>query len=142
MAVNPIPEGFATVTPYLYMKDAARFIEFVKSAFGAVEQGRMPNPDGTVAHAALQIGSSMLMLSEGEPRPSSLFLYVEDTDAQYRRALQAGATSDSEPADMFWGDRFASVTDAWGNSWQIGTHIEDLSEDEMMKRAAAAAPAT
>jgi PhnB protein len=140
MPVKPIPQGFSTVTPYLYMKDAARFIDFVKTAFGAVEHGRMPGPDGTISHASLQIGDSMVMLSEGDAKPCSLFLYVEDTDAQYRRALQAGATSDMEPADQPWGDRYATVKDAWGNLWQIGTHIEDLSEEEMMKRMAAMAP--
>jgi len=141
MTVQPIPEGFHTVTPYLYMNDAARFIDFAKAAFGAVEQGRMPAPDGTIAHAALQIGDSMVMLSEGEPRPCSIFLYLNDVDGQYRQALGAGATSETEPADQFWGDRFASVRDAWGNTWQIATHIEDLSEEEMQKRMAAMAPA-
>lgn len=137
MPAKPIPDGFHTVTPYLYMKDAAKFIEFVKDAFGALEHGRMPNPDGTIAHAALQIGDSMVMLSEGEPKPTALFLYVEDVDSQYKRALDAGAAAETVPADQFWGDRFASVRDAWGNTWQIATHVEDLTEDEMMKRAAA-----
>ena len=141
MTVKPVPEGFGTVTPYLYMKESAKFIDFLKAAFGAVEQGRMPAPDGTVAHAALQIGDSMIMLSEGAPKPCALFLYVDDVDAQYRRALQAGATSETEPADQFWGDRFASVNDAWGNTWQIATHKEDLTEEEMQKRMAAMAPA-
>ena len=142
MPVQPIPEGFRTVTPYLYMKDAAKFIDFVKAAFGAIEHGRMPAPDGTIAHAALQIGDSMVMLSEGEPKPCALFLYVNDVDAQYRRALNAGATSEAEPSDQFWGDRFGSLRDAWGNTWHIATHIEDPSEEEMMKRMAAMAPAT
>src|SRR5512143_2295213 len=122
MAAKPIPEGYHTVTPYFYLKDAARFIDFLKSAFGATEIDRMAGPDGTVMHAALQVGDSRLMLSEGEPKPCALFLYVEDVDAQYRRALQAGATSEQAPADQFWGDRFASVNDGWGNTWQIATH--------------------
>ena len=142
MPVNPIPEGYHTLTPYLYMKEAARFIEFVKAAFAAEELDRMPGPDGTIAHAALRLGDSMLMLSEGEPKPAALFLYVADVDATYRRALAAGAVSTAEPMDQFWGDRYASVTDNWDNMWQIATHIEDLSPEEMMKRAAAMAPQT
>ena len=142
MAVKPIPDGFHSVTPYLVVPGVAGLIDFLKQAFDATEvHQRMTQPDGAVMHAEVRIGDSILMM--GEPRgdfqamPASFYLYVPDTDAVYRRAIQAGATSLMEPADQFYGDRNAGVKDASGNLWWIATHIEDVSPDELAKRAAA-----
>ena len=133
-----VPEGHHTVTPYLVVEGVARLIDFLKQAFGAEEKLRMPRPDGTVMHAEVRIGDSTVMMGEpmGEwtPMPGMLHLYVDDTDSMYRRALQAGATSLSEPADQFYGDRTAGVQDPSGNRWWIATHMEDLSPEELTKR--------
>jgi PhnB protein len=141
MAVKPIPEGFHTVTPYLLVTDARRLIEFLKQAFGAELVHLSTRPDGGVMHAQVRIGDSPVMMGEvtGEWKPmlGSLYLYVPDTDAVYRRALQAGGTSVMEPADQFYGDRNAGVKDPVGNVWWIGTHIEDVSEEEMARRVQA-----
>lgn len=138
MAVKPIPDGFRTVTPYFVVDDAAGFIEFLERAFGAVEDIVTRRPDGTIAHASLRIIDSMVMLGQaGGPwkaSPLSTYLYVEDTDATYRRALEAGATSIMEPADQFYGDRNAGVVDPSGNTWWIGTHIEDVPLEEIERR--------
>jgi PhnB protein len=137
MAVKPIPEGYPRVTPVLNVNGAAQLIEFMKKAFGFEERMRMPAPGGAIGHAELQLGESMVMLSDAlrEPAmPGSIFLYVEDADARYRAALAAGATSIQEPTDMFWGDRFARVRDPAGNLWGIATHKEDLSQEEMGRR--------
>jgi PhnB protein len=150
MAAKPIPEGFHTLTPYLAVDDAAAAIEFYKLAFGAEEVMRMPGPEGKIGHAELQIGDSRVMLSDPFPQSSvrppkhaggstaSLFMYVEDVDAAFRRALDAGATSTMDPQDMFWGDRFGSVEDPFGHTWSIATHVEDLSEEEIAERGKAA----
>jgi PhnB protein len=142
MSVKPIPDGYHTVTPYLTIAGVAAVIEFVKEAFGATERGRMARPDGTVMHAEVQIGDSVVMLgeatSEWRPMPSNLHLYMPDVDAVYERALQAGATSLRPPADQFYGDRSAGVKDVAGNSWWIATHVEDVSADELTRRAAEA----
>lgn len=140
MSVKAIPEGFHSVTPYLLVKDGAKLIEFVERAFGAEQIERLEDPDGTVRHAQVRIGDSFVMLGtpQGEPMPSSLYLYVPDCDAVYARALEAGATSIMEPADQFYGDRGAGVTDPFGNLWWIGTHIEDVSHEELERRAAEA----
>jgi PhnB protein len=147
MSVDPIPEGFRNVTPYLAVDDAAAAIEFYGRAFGASEHSRMPAPDGTIAHAAIQVGDSMIMLSDPYPMSTAkppkqlggtsavIFLYVEDTDAAYQRAVDAGATPSMPPDDMFWGDRFAQVADPFGHVWQFGTHKEDVSDEEVMRRA-------
>ena len=138
MPVKPIPDGYHTVTPQLNVKDAAKLIEFMKQAFGAEERMRMPGPDGALMHAEVKIGDSLVMLSDAvreAPMPAWLFLYVEDVDAAYQRALRAGATSALEPTDMFWGDRFASVGDAFGNRWGIATHKEDVPPQDMGRRA-------
>ncbi len=143
MAVKPIPEGYHTVTPYLIVDGANELIEFTKRAFGAEETVRMPGEGGTVAHAEIRIGSSIVMLSDGPsesgPTSAMLHLYVNDTDAVYRRALEAGATSVREPADQFYGDRSGGVQDAFGNQWWLATHVEDLSPEEIEKRRAALA---
>jgi PhnB protein len=150
MAVRPIPEGYHSLTPYLAVEDAAKAIEFYKDAFGAEEFVRMPGPGGTIAHAELQIGDSKLMLSDPFPqsnvRPpserggptASVFMYVEDVDSLFEQAQRAGAEVVSELEDMFWGDRFGTLSDPFGHVWSIATHKEDLSEEEMAERSKAA----
>lgn len=143
--VNPIPPGFHTVTPYLIVQGAERLIEFLKQAFGAEEIFRTNQPDGTVGHTQMQISDSMIELAEGNERwkalPCALHLYVPDTDATYRRAMAAGATSLIEPEDAFYGDRTAGVADPSGNQWFIATRQEDLTHEEMTRRAQAAGKA-
>ncbi len=138
MAVKPIPDGFHTITPYLMIKDAPAFIDFVKKAFNAKEISRTNAPDGSIMHGELKIGDSMMMItgaSEKFPATSSYYyLYVTNTDEIYKQALNAGATSEMEPADQFYGDRSAGVKDPFGLIWWIGTHIEDVSPEEMKKR--------
>jgi PhnB protein len=150
MAVKPIPEGYHSLTPYLAVEDADKAIEFYKDAFGATELLRMPGPDGKIAHAELQIGDSKLMLSDPFPQsnvkpPSerggptaSIFMYVEDVDAIFEQGQRAGAKVVSELEDMFWGDRFGTLSDPFGHVWSIATHKEDLSEEEMAERSKAA----
>jgi PhnB protein len=141
MAVRPIPEGYHTVTPYLVVQGVPRLIDFLKRAFDAREIMRMPRPDGTIMHAEVRLGDSAVMMGEAmgefKPMPGSMYLYVDDTDATYQRALQAGATSTMEPADQFWGDRYAGVVDPVGNHWWIATHIEDVLPEELARRAEA-----
>jgi len=150
MAANPIPEGYHTLQIYLAVEDASKAIDFYKEAFGAEETIRMPGPDGSVAHAELQIGDSKLMLSDPFPqsnvRPpserggptASIFMYVDDVDATFEQAQRAGATVVSELEDMFWGDRFGTVADPFGQVWAMATHKEDLSEEEIAERGKAA----
>jgi PhnB protein len=147
MAVKPIPEGYRTVTPYLAVDDAAEAIEYYKKAFGAKERVRMETPDEKIGHAELEIGDSLVMLSDPIPEATtrtpkelggtsaSVFLYVEDVDAVVKRAVDAGATVTMEVADQFWGDRFGSVQDPFGHSWSIATHVEDVPPEEMPERA-------
>jgi uncharacterized glyoxalase superfamily protein PhnB len=141
MAVKPIPDGHHAITPFLVVKDAAKLIDFLRQAFDAQETFRMPMPDGTIMHAEVKIGDSTLMMGEAseqhKPMLGALYLYVNDADAVYKRALQAGATSLMEPADQFYGDRQASVKDPAGNTWWIATHKEDVSPEELKKRAEA-----
>ncbi|HXK60232.1 MAG TPA: VOC family protein [Acidobacteriota bacterium] len=138
MAVKPIPEGYHTITPYFVVTDAEKFLDFAKRAFGATEVFRADMPDGSIAHAELQIGDSRVMLGQAseqwKPTTCSLYLYVPDVDAVYRSAMQAGATSMAEPEDKFYGDRTAGVRDPFGNQWWLGTHIEDVSPDELNRR--------
>lgn len=142
MSVKPIPDGYHAVTPYLVVQGAAKLIDFLKHAFEAQEIERLTRPDGAIGHAEVKIGDSIVMMGEagGEwtPMPGSLYLYVNDADATYKRALQAGATSTMEPTDQFYGDRSAGVKDPVGNQWWIATHKEDLSREELAKRAQAA----
>jgi PhnB protein len=143
MAVKSIPDGFHTVTPYLVVPGVTTLLDFLKQAFDAQEiLSPMLRSDGGVGHAEVKIGDSIIMMGEPmgdmQPMPCSLYLYVQDTDAVYQRALQAGATSLMEPADQFYGDRSAGVKDAVGNQWWIATHQEDVPPDEMLKRARAA----
>jgi uncharacterized glyoxalase superfamily protein PhnB len=136
-----IPEGYHTVTPYLTVDDAGKLIEFVKVAFGATVLHAMTNDEGNIRHAEAQIGDSRVMIAqafgEWKPRPSTLYLYVDDTDETFKRALAAGAKSLMEPADQFYGDRNGGVEDAFGNWWWIATRIEEVSEEELQRRAAA-----
>ncbi|HET6881339.1 MAG TPA: VOC family protein [Pirellulales bacterium] len=143
MTVKSIPEGYHTITPYLVVRGAASLIEFLQRALDAVEIHRLTRPDGGLGHAEVQIGDSRIMLGEpmGDqpPVPAMLYLYVPDVDAVYRRALDAGATSIKEPADQFYGDRNAGIKDPCDNLWWIATHVEDVSQEEMARRAASAA---
>jgi uncharacterized glyoxalase superfamily protein PhnB len=139
--VKPVPKGYHTVTPYLVVKGVARLIDFLKRAFEAKVVDRMEGPGGSVAHASVRIGDSMVMMGEAHGKwkamPAMIYLYVKDTDATYKRALRAGATSVMKPADQFWGDRHGGVKDGCGNQWWISTHIEDLSPGEIKRRGEA-----
>ncbi len=141
--VNPIPDGYHSVTPYLTVADADRLMSFVKSAFGAQELFAQRGPDGAIQHAEARIGDSIVMMGrvsgEAKPLPGMIYLYVPDVDAVYRAALGAGGKSLQEPADMFYGDRRAAVEDPCGNQWYMATHIEDVSPEELRRRAAAQA---
>ncbi|MGH7965245.1 MAG: VOC family protein [Candidatus Binatia bacterium] len=141
MSVNPIPDGYHAVTPYLVVQGAGKLIDFLKQAFDAQEIFRMAQPDGTVGHAEVRIGDSVVMMAdacnEWKPMPGTIHLYVNDADATYKRALEAGAISLREPADQFYGDRSAGVQDPVGNHWFVATHKEDVAPEEMAKRAEA-----
>ena len=148
--VNPIPDGYHSVTPYIVVDGGARAIEFYKQAFGATELFRMAGPDGKIGHAEIKIGDSHVMLADEHPEmnarspqafggsPVSLMLYVEDVDATVGRALEAGATLTRPVADQFYGDRTGGVTDPFGHFWYVATHVEDVPPEELKKRAAAA----
>ena len=143
MAVKAIPEGYHTVTPYLVVNGVAKLIDFMKQAFEAKGADElMRRPDGSVAHAEVRLGDSVVMMGEpapGQPlMPAGLYIYVKDTDTTYERALKAGATSLMEPADQFYGDRNAGVLDPFGNRWWIGTRVEDVAPEEIARRAEAA----
>jgi PhnB protein len=148
--VNPIPDGYHSVTPYLVVDGGARAIEFYKQAFGATELFRMDGPDGRIAHAEIKIGDSHVMLGDESPEmgsrgpqsfggsPVSLMLYVEDVDATVGRAVEAGAELTRPVADQFYGDRTGGVKDPFGHAWYIATHVEDVPVEELKRRAAAA----
>jgi PhnB protein len=145
MAVKSIPDGYHSVQPYLMINGAAKAIEFYKNAFGATERLCMKQPDGRVGHAELQIGDSCIMMADENPQieafapahyggsPVSLLIYTEDCDRMYRQAIAAGAKSEREPADQFYGDRMAGVKDPFGYKWFIATHIKDVSKEELEK---------
>ena len=143
MAVKPIPEGYHSITPYLVVNGAAKVMEFMKQAFGAQEIMQMPGPNGTIAHAEVKIGDSIVMLADAGDRypakPTNLMLYVPNVDDVYKQALAVGGTSEREPADQFYGDRSAGIVDAGDNHWWISTHVEDVAPDELERRAAAMA---
>jgi PhnB protein len=151
MPTRPIPEGYHSVTPYLIVTGAASAIEFYKHAFGAKELMRIPHPDGRVGHAELQIGDSRVMLADEFPEmgvrspmtlggtPVGIQLYVDDVDAVTTRALAAGAKTLRPVKDQFYGDRSGTLSDPFGHQWTISTHKEDVSLEEMQRRAAAAA---
>lgn len=139
--VKSVPDGYGTVTPMLNIKGAAEAIEFYKKAFGAEERFRMPGPNNTIMHAELQIGSSVVMIAESlmsPPTQTACHLYVENCDAWWKRATEAGCTVTLELNDAFWGDRFGVVSDKFGNRWSIATHKEDVSPADMKTRAAEA----
>jgi uncharacterized glyoxalase superfamily protein PhnB len=142
MSVKPIPEGYHTVTPTVIVEDGGVVLEFVRKVFDPVENHVMRSEDGTVRHAEVTIGDSRIMISTAsekwKPMPASLHVYCENIDALYRKALDAGATSLKEPTNEFYGDRSAGVADPQGNWWWLATHIEDVSDEEMERRAAAA----
>ncbi|HYI43860.1 MAG TPA: VOC family protein [Actinomycetota bacterium] len=139
MTVKPIPDGYRTVTPYLVIERAPELIGFMKDAFDAEETVRMDREDGLIAHAEVEIGDSKIMVADANaefpPMPSLIHLYVEDCDKTFRRAVEAGATALNEPETQFYGDRSGGVRDASGNTWWITTHVEDVSAEEISKRA-------
>ncbi len=141
MAVKPIPDGYHTVTPYLLVQGVPALIDFLNKAFDATENECFMRPDGTIQHAEVRIGDSQIMLAEASAvfpaMPCTLHVYVSDIDATYKRALEAGAMLVMAPMDQFYGDRSGGVKDASGNYWWIATHKEDVSKEEMMRRAAA-----
>jgi PhnB protein len=148
LAVKPVPEGYAALTPYLIVKGAAEALDWYKNALGAEEIMRMPGPDGRLMHAEMRIGNSVVMLSDEFPEMGTnwrspatvgsitmaLWMYIEDCDGLYKRAVEAGAKADQPPATMFWGDRYGRFTDPYGHSWAIATHVEDLSPEEIARR--------
>lgn len=137
--VKPVPEGFHTITPYLVVNGAANFLDFIKTAFNAKTTSMMKDPEGMVMHATAKIGDSIIMVSDETDRypamPGMLHLYMQDVDSVYRKALEAGGQSLREPANEFYGDRSAGIKDEWNNHWWIGTHVEDVSDEELKRRA-------
>jgi len=150
--VRPIPEGFRSVTPHLVCNGAGAAIDFYKQAFGAVEVGRLPLPDGRLGHAEIRIGDSRIMLADDFPEygsvgpqalkgtPVYIHLYVEDADALWAQALAAGAKPVMPLADMFWGDRYGQVEDPFGHRWSIATHKQDLTMEQMQAAMQQAMP--
>ena len=148
--VKPIPDGYNTVIPYLYIKGAAKAIDFYKNVLGATERMRMPGQNGTVGHTELVIGDSVVMMSDEHPElgalspqtvggiPLSLHVYSSDVDAVIEKAVAAGAKLDRPVKNQFYGDRSGSIVDPFGYRWYIATHVEDVSPEEMKKRMAAA----
>jgi len=141
--VNAIPDKYHTVTPMIVVEGADKVIKFLNKAFDAKVRSELRRPDGKLGHAEVEIGDSIVMFGEAgdspgcAATPGNLYVYVEDVDATYKRALKAGAASVMEPADMFWGDRHGAVKDHAGNHWAIATHVEDVTPAEIGKRAAA-----
>ncbi len=150
MAVKPIPEGYHSVTPYLIIKGASRAIDFYKKSFGATELMRMPGPNDTIMHAEIKIGDSPIMLADegmGNYRgpetlggtPVSLMVYVENVDKVFDEAVKNGAKAVRPVEDQFYGDRTGTLTDPFGHVWSVGTHVEDVSMEEMGRRMSAMA---
>lgn len=149
-AVKPIPDGYPQVIPYLSVDGAEAAIDFYVKVFGAIEKVRMPGPDGQIGHAELQIGDSLVMLADSNPdmggktpaelggTPVTMMVYIEDVDAVFDRAINAGATAERKVEDQFYGDRAGQFVDPFGHKWFIATHVEDISPEEMEKRAAKA----
>jgi uncharacterized glyoxalase superfamily protein PhnB len=142
-AQNPIPHGMHSLTPHLVCAGAADAIEFYKKAFGAVEEGRIPGPDGKLIHAMVRIGDSPLMLVDESPQwgtlgakalkgsPVTIHLYVDDADQTVERAVAAGAKVTMPVAEQFWGDRYGTLEDPFGHHWSVATHVRDVSPEEM-----------
>jgi PhnB protein len=139
MAVKPIPDGYHTVTPYITVDNPGAVIDFLKKAFDAQETFAMRDDKGNVQHAEVKVGNSMVMLGgahdQYKARPGNFYLYVENVDAAYKKAVTAGGKSIGEPANQFYGDRHGGVTDPEGNNWWIATHIEDVPPEELDRRA-------
>jgi len=147
--VKPIPDGYPQITPYLAVAGAGDAIDFYTKVFGARERMRMPGPDGTIGHAELEIGNSLIMLADEFPdmghrgpktvggTPVTINIYVEDVDDVFERAVEAGAKELRPVENQFYGDRTGQLEDPFGHKWSIGTHVEDVPADEMEKRAAA-----
>lgn len=148
MAVPFKPEGYHTATPYLIIKGAAAAIEFYKSVFGATELMRIPGPDDRVGHAEIKIGDSTIMLADEFPElchrgpkslggtTVSLMLYVDDADGMFNRAVAAGSEVVKPMMNQFYGDRSGTFYDPWGHGWTVATHVEDVTPEEMQRRAA------
>lgn len=148
MAVNPIPEGYPRMAPYLNIAGASDAIDFYCKILGATERMRMPGPDGKIGHAELDLGGSVIMLADENPdfgnkspqtlggTPVSMMVYVEDVDATYEAAIAAGASEIQAVEDRFYGDRSGMFKDPWGHEWTVSSHIEDVSEEEMERRMA------
>lgn len=151
MAVKAIPEGYHAVTPYLFLKGAAAAIEYYKKAFGATELSRHPSPDGTIGHAEIKIGDSVIMLADEFPdmkalspktiggTPVLIMVYVDDADTVFKRSLAAGGKELQPMKDAFYGDRSGTLLDPFGHMWTIATHKEDVSPEEMARRMEAEA---
>jgi len=147
-AVKPVPEGYPTITPYLVVEGAGAAIEFYGKVLGATERMRLPGPDGTIGHAELQLGDSLIMVADEAPQlgirgpkaiggtPVTISVYVEDVDGVVERAVQAGATVLRPVEDQFYGDRSGQFEDPFGHRWSVATHVEDVSPEEMGRRAA------
>jgi len=147
--VKPVPDGYHTATPYLSVRGGENAIAFYKKAFGAEERMRMPGPGGTIMHAEIKIGDSVVMLADENPEmgtrsPSSLngttgsiLLYLNDVDVAFGRAIAAGAKELMAPQDLFWGDRMGKLADPFGHEWALATHTEDVAPEEMARRARA-----
>src|SRR6187200_1270298 len=152
MATQPVPVGYHTVTPYLIVSGAAQALDFYKRALGAIEQMRMPGPEGNVMHAEIKIGDSVIMLADEFPEmgarspqalggtPVGICLYVPDVDSLFNQAIQAGGKVERPLQNQFYGDRSGTFIDPFGHKWTIATHIEDVSPEEMQKRMAAIKP--
>jgi PhnB protein len=141
--VNPVPPGFATLTPSVTLKDSSKAIEFYKEAFAAEEVMRMPGPDGRIMHAEIRIGTSHVMMNDEVMgsrsaetlggSPVGFYVYMENADDAYRKAVSAGCTALYPVTDMFWGDRMGTVEDPFGLKWTIATHVKDVTPEEMKK---------
>ena len=148
VAVKPVPEGYPQVTPYLVVDGAGAAIEFYGKVFGTTERMRLPGPDGTIGHAELRFGDSLIMVADEAPQlgirgpraiggtPVTISVYVEDVDGVVERAVQAGATVLRPVEDQFYGDRSGQFEDPFGHRWSVATHVEDVSPEEMGRRAA------
>jgi PhnB protein len=143
--VKPIPDGYQTVQPYLILKNCAAAIDFYKKVFAAKERLRMPRTDGRIGHAEIEIGDCCIMMADEHPEigayspehyggsPVKMHVYIEDCDAVYKKAIEAGAKSEREPKDQFYGDRIAGIVDPFGYTWYISTHTKDVSKEELEK---------
>ena len=141
MKRNPVPDGYHAITPYLKLPNAERLVKFLKDAFDGVETARLTKPDGSLLHAEVRIGDSLVMVhelpSQGKPKPSMLYLRIGDVDATYKRAIGAGGISVTEPTNMYWGERVACVRDVSENDWWIASPLETLTLEEVQERATA-----